>query len=72
MLSNLENYCCKFPDEEDRQEEWRAAMLHNSKYVNLLVGRKTDKDIRAESDDENHYDSGPWGKVTKNYFLAYH
>jgi hypothetical protein len=72
LLSNLEHYCCKFPNEVDCQEEWRAAVLHDGKYVNLLVGQKIDKDIRVERDEENHYDSGPWDEVTKNYFLAYH
>ncbi len=71
-LSDLEGYCRKFPNKEDHQEEWRAAVLHDGKYVNLLVGQKSDKDIKAERDEENHYDSGPWDKVTKNYFLAYH
>jgi hypothetical protein len=66
-LSDLEHYCSKFPNEEDCQEEWRVAVLHDSKYV-----KKTDKDIRVERDEENHYNSGPWDKVTKNYFLAYH
>jgi hypothetical protein len=59
-------------DKEDCQEEWRTAVLHDGKYVNLLVGQKTDKDIRVERDEENHYGSGPWDEVTKNYFLAYH
>jgi hypothetical protein len=40
------------PEEEDHQEEWRVAVLHDGKYVNLLVGQKTDKDIRAERDEE--------------------
>jgi hypothetical protein len=72
LLSNLEHYCRKFPDKEDSQEEWRTAVLHDGKYVNLLVGQKTDEDIRVERDEENHYGSGPWDEVTKNYFLAYH
>jgi hypothetical protein len=58
--------------EEDLQDEWEAAVTHPSKYVNLLVGQRNDEDLRAESDEENHYDSGPWDRVTKNYFLAYH
>jgi hypothetical protein len=37
-----------------------------------LVGQHNNKDLRAESDEENHYDSGPWDRITKNYFFAYH
>jgi hypothetical protein len=58
--------------EEDLQDEWEVAVMHPGKYVNLLVGQCNNKDLRAESDEENHYDSGPWDRVTKNYFLAYH
>jgi hypothetical protein len=42
------------------------------KYVNLLVGQLDNEDLRAERDEENHYDSEPWDRVTKNFFLAYH
>jgi hypothetical protein len=58
--------------EEDLQDKWEAAVRHPVKYVNLLVGQCNNKDLRAKSDKENHYDSGPWDRVTKNYFLAYH
>ncbi len=47
-------------------------MTHPGKYVNLLVGQLDSKDLRAEKDEENHYDSEPWDRVTKNFFLAYH
>ncbi len=58
--------------EEDLQDKWEAAVMHPGKYVNLLVGQRNNKNLRAESDKENHYDCGPWDWVTKNYFLAYH
>jgi hypothetical protein len=72
LLPSLERYCRLLPMEEDLQDKWEAAVMHPSKYVNLLVGQRNNKDLRAESDKENHYDSGPWDRVTKNYFLAYH
>jgi hypothetical protein len=72
LLPDLARYGRLLPMEEDLQDEWEAAMMHPGKYVNLLVGQHNNKDLRAESDEENHYDSGPWDQVTKNYFLAYH
>ena len=71
-LPNLARYCRLLPMEEDPQDEWEAVVMRPAKYVNLLVGQRNNKDLRAESDKENHYDSGPWDRVTKNYFLAYH
>jgi hypothetical protein len=71
-LCELERYCEKVPDEKDLQDEWRKAMTHPGKYVNLLVGQVDDEDLRSEIDEENHYDSEPWDWVTKNFFLAYH
>ncbi len=47
-------------------------MTHPAKYVNLLVGQLGDDDLRAERDEENHYNSEPWDLVTKNFFLDYH
>ena len=70
--SDLKRYCEQFPNEEDCQDEWRAAITYEGKYVHLLVGQKTDKDVREESDEDNHYDNEPWEQVTKNYYLAYH
>ncbi len=72
LLPDLACYCRFLPMEEDLQNEWEAAMKHPGKYVNLLVGQCNNKDLRSERDEENHYDSGPWDWVTKNYFLAYH
>ncbi len=71
-LPNLARYRRFLPMEEDLHNEWEAAVKHPGKYVNLLVGLRNDEDLRAEGDEENHYDSGPWDWVTKNYFLAYH
>jgi hypothetical protein len=71
-LRDLERYCDKFPDEEDLQDKWKMAVTGPGKYVNLLVGQLDNKDLRAEKDKENHYDSEPWDRVTKNFFLAYH
>jgi hypothetical protein len=56
----------------DLQDEWRKAVTHPGKYVNLLVGQLNDKDLRSEIDEENLYNSEPWDRVTKNFFLAYH
>jgi hypothetical protein len=72
LLPDLACYRCFLPMEEDLQNEWEAAMKHPGKYVNLLVRQGNDKDLRAERDEENHYDSGSWDRVMKNYFLAYH
>jgi len=68
----LERYCNQFPNEENCQDEWRAAITHKGKYVNLLVGQKNDEDVREENDKENYYDDESWEQVTKNYYLAYH
>jgi hypothetical protein len=72
LLRELERYRDNFLDEKDLQDEWKKAVTHPSKYVNLLVGQLNNKDLRAERDEENHYDSEPWDRVTKNFFLAYH
>ena len=71
-LCNLE--CCrdKFPNEKDLQDKWKKAVTHPGKYANFLVGQLNNNDLRAERDEENHYDSEPWDLVTKNFFLAYH
>ncbi len=37
LLCKLERYREKVPDEKDLQDEWRKAMTHPGKYVNLLV-----------------------------------
>jgi hypothetical protein len=71
-LHQLERYRDKFPNKEDLQDEWKKAMTHPGKYANLLVGQLNDDDLRAERDEENHFDSEPWDWVTKNFFLAYH
>jgi hypothetical protein len=49
-----------------------TVVTHSGKYVNLLVGLLTNKDIRAERDEENHYNEESWNRVTMNYHLAYH
>ena len=72
LLCELECYREKVPNEKDLQDEWRKAVTHPSKYVNLLVGKLNDEDLRLEIDEENHYNSEPWDLVTKNFFLAYH
>ena len=72
LLPDLARYHHLLPMEEDLQDKWEAVVTHPCKYVNLLVGQCNNGDLRAESDEENHYDSGPWDRVTKNYFLAYH
>jgi hypothetical protein len=72
LLPNLAHYRHLLTMEEDLQDEWEAVLTHPGKYVYLLVGQRNDKDLRAESDEENHYNSGLWDRVAKNYFLAYH
>ena len=62
-LKDLERYRNKFPDEEDIQEDWLAVVCHSGKYVNLLVGQKTDEDVRKEMDKENYYDY--WDQIHK-------
>jgi hypothetical protein len=59
LLCKLERYRDKFPNEEDLQDEWKKAVIHPSKYVNLSVEELNDKDLRVERDEENHYDSEP-------------
>jgi hypothetical protein len=38
LLHKLERYHEKVPDEKELQDEWRKAVTHPGKYVNLLVG----------------------------------
>ncbi len=70
-VKDLERYQEKFPNEEGIQEEWSAVIRLPGKYDNLLVGQKTDEDLREESDEENYYDDDYWDQIHKNYFLAY-
>jgi hypothetical protein len=67
-LPDLTRYCRLLPTEEDLQNKWGMAVSHPCKYVNLLVGQLDDEEIRAERDEENHYDEEPHARVTKNYF----
>ncbi len=69
LLRELERYRDKVPDEKDLQDKWRKAVTHPGKF---LVGQLDNKDLRSEIDEENLYDSEPWDRVTKNFFLAYH
>ncbi len=69
---DLEQYQEKYPDEENMQDEWSAVIRLPCKYVKLLVGQKTDEDVREETDEENPYDPDDWDTIQKNYFLAYH
>ncbi len=71
-LCELEHYRDKFSNKKDLQDEWKMAMTHPGKYVNLLVEQLNNEDLRAERVKENHYNSEPWDRVTKNFFLAYH
>ncbi len=55
-LLDLKHYCNEFPNEENLQEEWEAAVTNHGKYVNLLVvGQRDDEDLRAETDEESYY-----------------
>ena len=68
---DLERYQEKFPNEEGIQEEWSAVIRLPGEYVNLLVGQKTDEDLRKELDKENYYDDDYSDQIHKNSFLAY-
>jgi hypothetical protein len=70
-VKDLERYQKKFPNKEGNQEEWSVVIRLPGEYVNLLVGQKTNEDLREESDEENYYDNEYWDKIHKNYFLAY-
>ncbi len=72
LLPDSTCYHRLLPTEEDLQNEWGAAVSHLGKYVSLLVGQLDDNEIRAELDEENHYNEEPHARVTKNYFSAYH
>ncbi len=71
-LDNLERYHITSPDKGDLQDEWEEVVTNGGKYVNLLVGLLTDKNIRVTRDEENHYDEEHWNGVTRNYYVAYH
>ena len=47
----LQRYRDLVPKDEDRQDEWEAAMDDPEKYVTLLVGQKNDDEQRAKSDE---------------------
>ncbi len=47
-------------------------MTNLGKYVNLLVGQKNKEDQRAETDEENYYNSLPWEQKIMNFFMAYY
>ncbi len=47
-------------------------MSNLGKYVNLLVGQQNNEDQRAETDEENYYESSPWDQKTKKIFLTYY
>ncbi len=70
LLPDLACYRRLLPMEEDLQDEWEAVVMHPGKYVNLLVGQRNDKGLRAESDEKNHYDSGPWDWGHKELLLG--
>ncbi len=53
LLRGLERYREKVPNEKDLQDEWRKAVTHPGKYVNLLVGQLDNEDLRLEIDEEN-------------------
>ncbi len=42
LLRELEHYHEKVLNEKDIQDEWRKAVTHPGKYVNLLVGQLND------------------------------
>jgi hypothetical protein len=71
LLLDLNHYRNEFLDEENLQDEWEAAMTNPGKYINLLVGQCDDKDQRAETDEENYYNSLPWDQKTKNFLTGF-
>ena len=45
--SELELYRELIPEDEDRQDEWEAAIKNPGKHVSLLVGQMDDEEQRA-------------------------
>jgi hypothetical protein len=74
LLSLLDLKCYRndFFKEENLQDKWEVAVANPDKYVNVLIGQQDNKDQRAETDEENYYDSSPWDQKTKNFLLAYY
>jgi hypothetical protein len=70
-LLDLKRYRNEFPKAENLQDEWEVAVTNPPKYVSLLVGQQDDEDQKAETDEENYYNSSPWYQKTKNFLLAY-
>ena len=68
----LRRYRKLIPDNEDLQHEWDAAVEYPLKYVQLLIGQKSDDEQREETDEENYYPPFEAEQETQNYFLAYH
>ena len=68
----LERYRDLIPDDEDLQREWEAAVDDPLKYVELLIGQKSEDEQREETDEENYYPPFEAEQETQNYFLAYH
>ena len=64
-LLDLKRYHNEFPNKENRQDKWDAAVTNPSKYVNLLVRQCDIKNLRAETDKENYYNSLLWDQKTK-------
>ena len=68
----LRRYREFIPEDEDLQREWDAAVEDPEKYVQLLIGQKSDDEQREETDEENYYPPFEAEQETQNYFLAYH
>jgi hypothetical protein len=68
----LDRYRDLIPDNEDLQDEWEAAVDDPEKYVYSLIGKKTDDEQWAESDEENYHDPFEAEQTTQNFLLAYH
>ena len=71
-LLDLKLYRNKFPDKENLQDEWEAAVTNPGRNVNLLVGQCGNEDQKAETDEENYYNSLSLDQKTKNFLLVYY
>ena len=70
--SGLKEYQELFEEEEDLLMQWEAVVNHPPLGVNLTIGKLGDNDIQAMEDEENHYDTGDYDQMKKNFFKAYH
>ena len=67
---DLKHYRKEFTDEENLQDVWEAAVTNFGKFFNFLAGQHDDEDLRAQTDEENYYDSSLWNQKMLNTSVA--